>query len=192
MVGPIIVGLEKYGWDIVPGQDFEDGYIKLNLGCGDLILPGFVNLDYIPGPGVDIVCNFEKTPLNEVFKSDLFDFIFMKDVLEHIPHRVARCDGEFFYHLVDELIDISEDGALWQIVSPRHPISLRSGGHTRLIACTTFDEWTDRLNRPSAEHRGCGLKLIKKRNMMVWNIRDLSRFGRLIRTELIFRVVKNG
>ena len=188
----MIVKLENYGHDINPRQNFEDGLAKLNLGCGKLVLPGFVNLDYIRHPGVNVICNVEKEPLNKLFRPGTFDFIFMKDILEHLPHRAPRCDGEFLFHLIDELLEISKDGALWQVVSPRHPIALRSGGHTRLISSATFDEYTDRLDRPSAEHRGTGLERVSSRNIIVWNIRDLSRFGRMVRTEVIMRVVKTN
>jgi hypothetical protein len=34
--------------------------MKLNLGCGRDIKQGFVNLDYMPLPGVDVVADLER------------------------------------------------------------------------------------------------------------------------------------
>lgn len=185
-----LVKFENNGYDIVPGQGFNDGLTKLNLGCGRYVLPSFINLDRINTPGVEEVVDFERTALTKVFPPDFFDFILMKDVLEHVPHRAPRKPGEFLHHLVDELIEISKDGAIWQIISPRHPIALRSASHTRIISPTTFDEWTDLEPRASGEHRGTGLERVASRIIFVWNWRDLSRFGRPMRNEVVLKVRK--
>lgn len=57
---------------------------KLNVGCGDNILPGWVNLDISALPGVDVVCDIEKLPLP--FVDDQFDEILCQDILEHIEY----------------------------------------------------------------------------------------------------------
>ena len=48
----------------VDGQAIVDQYagIKLDIGCGGDKLPGFVGIDILPLPGVDIVHNLENTP----------------------------------------------------------------------------------------------------------------------------------
>ena len=77
--------------------------IKLHLGCGRTILPGWINLDVASGPGIDMVadldaCGTKPLPL----AADSIDEIRASHVLEHIRnplalmqelHRVARSGG---------------------------------------------------------------------------------------------------
>lgn len=74
-------------------------YLKLNVGCGTDIRPGFVNMDIAALPGVDVVHNIEQLPLP--FASDTFSEIVCQDVLEHVDyipilkelHRILKKDG---------------------------------------------------------------------------------------------------
>lgn len=73
--------------------------LKLNVGCGRNIMPGWINLDSYPLPGVDIVADLNKcatSPL-PLPDSSVNEFL-LSHVLEHIPnvlqmmqdlHRVA-------------------------------------------------------------------------------------------------------
>ncbi|KAB1157057.1 class I SAM-dependent methyltransferase [Flavobacterium luteum] len=72
---------------------------KLNIGCGNDIKEGFVNLDIAQLPGVDVVCDIDKNPLP--FESNTFEYIICYDILEHIDypkvlkeiHRVLAVNG---------------------------------------------------------------------------------------------------
>jgi len=72
---------------------------KLNIGCGNNILPGWVNLDISALPGVDVACDIEKLPLP--FPDEYFDEILCQDVLEHVDyipvlrdiHRIMKKGG---------------------------------------------------------------------------------------------------
>lgn len=57
---------------------------KLNLGCGIDIKEGWINLDSIAVPGVDVVHDIETLPLP--FASEKFDEILAQDVLEHVDY----------------------------------------------------------------------------------------------------------
>jgi SAM-dependent methyltransferase len=57
---------------------------KLNLGCGDDIRSGWVNLDSANIPGVDIVHNIEQLPLP--FQNSEFSEILCQDILEHVEY----------------------------------------------------------------------------------------------------------
>ena len=60
--------------------------MKLNLGCGKDIKPGFINVDYIKHNGVDVVLNLETIPYP--FKSKSVDYIMMSHVLEHLVYPI--------------------------------------------------------------------------------------------------------
>ncbi len=55
---------------------------KLNLGCGTDIRPGWINLDQVPLPGVNIVHDLNVVPYP--FPDDHFAIIHAIDVLEHL------------------------------------------------------------------------------------------------------------
>lgn len=71
--------------------------IKLNLGCEDKILDGFVNVDIVKYPGVDKTYDLNKMPLP--WKDSSVDFILCSHLLEHLNepldfilelHRIAK------------------------------------------------------------------------------------------------------
>jgi SAM-dependent methyltransferase len=58
--------------------------IKINLGCGTKIMPGWVNVDCVALPGVDIVHDINILPLP--FEDETVDEILCEDVLEHVDY----------------------------------------------------------------------------------------------------------
>lgn len=83
--------------------DFPLGKWNLYVGGAGSSVPGFVNLDVIPLPGVDVVASVEALP----FRDAVFSVTECDAVLEHIPHpavamremeRVMAVGG--FLHLV--------------------------------------------------------------------------------------------
>jgi SAM-dependent methyltransferase len=83
-----------------PQKNEKNGACKLNLGCGRMILPGFINVDIMPLPGVDITWDLnglKKNPLP--FADGSVSEILCSHTLEHIDsvldfmqdlHRVAQ------------------------------------------------------------------------------------------------------
>ncbi len=82
--------------------------IKLNIGSGDVVMPGFVNLDMRPLPNVDIVHDIEISPWP--LPDECVLTAVASHVLEHInPHkgifmnvmdevwRVLKPDGQFAF-----------------------------------------------------------------------------------------------
>jgi len=73
--------------------------MKLNLGCGQNIKVGYINLDKNNLPSVDVVHDVEKLPLP--FDNDQFDEIRCDNVLEHVEyiavlkdlHRILKPTG---------------------------------------------------------------------------------------------------
>lgn len=57
---------------------------KLNIGCGNNILPGWINLDISALPGVDVVFDIQNLPLP--FADGQFDEVLCQDILEHVEY----------------------------------------------------------------------------------------------------------
>jgi len=75
--------------------------VKLNLGCGNDIRKGWINLDIIKKPGIDIVHDLNVYPYP--FSDNYADYILMKHVLEHLDdvvktieeiHRILKPNGK--------------------------------------------------------------------------------------------------
>jgi ubiquinone/menaquinone biosynthesis C-methylase UbiE len=103
--------------------------MKLNIGAGNDILPGYVNLDIAKLPGVDIVHDVNKLPLP--FQDNTVDEAYAKDIIEHIQE----------YHLLlKDLHRIMKPGATLKIMSP-HFTSCNGPSdpsHCHVFAVRTF------------------------------------------------------
>lgn len=105
---------------------------KLNFGCGNVIMPGYTNIDIVAYPGVDVVHNFETYPYP--FKDNTFDEIFCSHVLEHMYN---------LNKVIDELWRISKNGAIIRIVSPHGvgPIYTGDISHKTIITYRSFENY---------------------------------------------------
>ena len=66
---------------------------KLNLGAGEFIMEGFINVDISAREGVDVVHNLDTFPYP--FKDNEFDYIIMRHVIEHLNNTVEAM-GEIY------------------------------------------------------------------------------------------------
>ena len=65
-------------------------HVRLNLGCGRDIKPGWVNLDIEALPGVDVVADLNACrTVSLPFEAEVFDDLLLNHVLEHIPDSLA-------------------------------------------------------------------------------------------------------
>lgn len=106
---------------------------RLNVGCGRKIMSGYINLDMVIGPGVDVVANLEKPPLP--FDDNIFDKIHAEDVLEHVNDIVA---------VVEELGRILKVGGTLWVRGPhaKYPENCwRDPTHRRMFVETSMDNW---------------------------------------------------
>ena len=95
---------------------------RLNLGCADRPLPGYINLDMQDLPGVDIVHRVSPFRPELPFRDDVFSAIEANNFVEHVADTVR---------LVTEMWRVSRDGARWRILTPgyRDVNSWRDPGH---------------------------------------------------------------
>jgi len=94
--------------------------MKLNLGCGNKILEGYINLDINKGKGVDIVHDLNELPLP--FENEIFDYILCRDVLEHVN----------YLPLMDELYRILKIGGKLKIKVPHFTSKITFGDPTHI------------------------------------------------------------
>ena len=88
--------------------------LRLNLGCGNNKLEGFINIDQSDKHcKPDLVFNLENTPYP--FKTSSVKYIKMTSVLEHLPSSPDN-----FFRIIQEIYRIGADKAIVDIWCP-HP-----------------------------------------------------------------------
>jgi SAM-dependent methyltransferase len=58
--------------------------VKLNLGCGDVLLTGFVNVDIVPRPGIEVADLREPWPWSD----SSVDYVRASHIIEHLPDKI--------------------------------------------------------------------------------------------------------
>lgn len=130
------------GFDLIDRAAFFDTPSRLlNLGCGNIILKGFKNVDYIPRRGSQRL-NLWKPPWD--LKTDYYDYILASQVMEHIPHVFCGYDGEGFFIFMEEVFRVAKDKAIFEVQVP-NPFYFKyafiCNGHTRLVNGNCFRTW---------------------------------------------------
>lgn len=106
--------------------------MRLNLGCGSQSLDGYVNVDAVRQPGVDVVHDLDIFPWP--FKDGEAAEIQAFDVYEHVDyplefmgecHRILQPGGTLYIHT-----------AYW-----RNSDSFRDPTHKRFLTEESFDYW---------------------------------------------------
>lgn len=107
---------------------------KLNLGCGRDIYDDYVNMDIVPGDGVDVIADLEKVL---PFADNSFDEIYADNVLEH----VRNLNG-----LLRELHRICRKGGSIIVIVPHFSFfgSFTDPTHKRFFGYHTFDYYTEK------------------------------------------------
>jgi len=81
--------------------------MKLNLGCGNKKIQGYIGVDLIKSDASDVVHNLNKFPYP--FEKNSVDEIILDNVLEHLDNVIG---------VMDEIYRISKNGAKVKIYVP--------------------------------------------------------------------------
>ncbi|WIM05071.1 MAG: methyltransferase domain-containing protein [Candidatus Nitricoxidivorans perseverans] len=127
----------------------EDGAIRLNLGCGNKQVEGYLGVDRYPCAAV-ILCNLE-LPLP--FRDASVDAFMLDNVIEHVRDIPS---------LMAEIVRVGRPGARVTVITP-HFTSLSSWKdptHLHHLSYFSFDHF----EKDSVSHyMGRGLRVVERR-----------------------------
>jgi predicted SAM-dependent methyltransferase len=106
---------------------------KLNLGCGPAVMDGWVNVDWVGWPGVDLIADLDQP---WPFEDGSAGFVLASHVFEHLAEPV---------HFMSEAWRVLEPGGVLQVCVPyyKHPNSFADPTHKRHCTEHTFDYWIE-------------------------------------------------
>lgn len=116
--------------------------MKLNLGCGRVPLPGYLNVDLRPAPGVDVVMDVSSVPWP--WPTASVDEVRAHALLEHL-HGWER--------VLLEAARVLRPGAVLDILVPYGWRGTAHPYHVRAFVATTFDFFTDNETEVGADLR---------------------------------------
>src|SRR3989338_1300391 len=147
-----------------------DNFIRINLGCGQMRLPGFVGIDNNPNTAAaDVVHNLNIFPYP--FTDSSVGEVLMNHVLEHLENPIE---------VLIELYRICSNGAKITIKSPHFSCNWLHPGHRSPISTMLFDYF----NQGTSDFYGncyfkvnfIGLKWLKPKGPHGWLPKVIGRF----------------
>lgn len=116
--------------------------MRLNLGCGGKITPGWLNVDKFPTCNPDQVVDLERFPWP--WPDDSVDEVRMHHVLEHLGAQT-----EIYLGIIKELYRVCRDNAAIHIIvpHPRHDDFLNDPTHVRPVTPASFVLFSQAKNR---------------------------------------------
>lgn len=127
------------------------GTLKLNIGCGNKVVDGYVGVDKFQCEAAEYICDIENEKLP--FKDGTIEGIILDNVIEHC-HDIPK--------VIAELIRVSGEGAIIKIITP-HFSALSSWidpTHIHHLSYFSFDHF----EKDSVSHYvGKGVKVKNKK-----------------------------
>lgn len=113
---------------------------KLHLGCGNKLLPGYINVDKYGSP--DVLKDLEKLPWS--WDSDSIDEVLMIHVLEHLGQST-----EIYLGIWKEIYRICKNNAIVKITVPhyKHENFFHDPTHVRAVTPTGLLLFSKKMNK---------------------------------------------
>lgn len=107
--------------------------LKLHLGCGKSVLPGYTGVDLSPQRGVSVVCDLSRK--HWPFQDSSVETCIVFNLLEHIPDTVQ---------MMEELWRVTMPGGVVHIQVPYYNSAgaFQDPTHVRFFTERTFDYFT--------------------------------------------------
>lgn len=137
--------------------------IKVNLGCGEFPLDGFINVDILPLKEVDLISDFNY-PLP--FKTNSIDLIYAGHVIEHLQ--------------IDKALEFLKE--IYRVLKPGGKVFIVVPDFEKVYKSVNFIE----ANKLLFVAEGTKVYMDKGRHNSFWTERDLHR----VVAEIGFREVK--
>jgi len=108
--------------------------MKINLGCGNHRMEGFIGVDRVKMDAVDVVHDLNVFPYP--FCDDSIDEVHLFNILEHLPDTIR---------VIEEVWRICKGGAIVRIGVPYYnsPGASADPTHLRFFTESTFDYFTE-------------------------------------------------
>jgi len=84
IIKKLIVASDYITWYFIRPRLPKGNKMMLHLGCGEINIPGFINVDKRPFSHIHYLSDVEELPF---IKENTVDLIYISHCLEHIPHR---------------------------------------------------------------------------------------------------------
>ena len=122
--------------------------LKLNLGCGDKRMPGWLNVDHVPDCNPDMVVDLEKFPWP--WETGSVDEILLSHVLEHLGET-----RDVYLGIIKEMYRVCDHNAKISIYvpHPRHDHFFWDPTHVRPILVESLQMFDQALNRKWIENK---------------------------------------
>ena len=155
--------------------------MKLNLGCGNKRLAGYVNVDLVSYGSVDIIADLNHTPFP--FNEDAFEEVVCDHILAHLNS---------FHKAIMEIVRITKDGGRIKVYASYFPSTKWFGDpdHKIPFGWRTFDGYTKIVGKPKfyekwklkhATNYGAGFPFIMEKRWFVFsNFKIIKWIGHII------------